>query len=139
MITMIKEKKELVNIIKSLAKDLDMRAEDIANDWNKQVRSINIKADLEIGNIPEWNITKNYGLIFTDELIKDIEDSINNSNDNSKSMKAQAEIIAPTKTNPAEIIAKIVNESIIKNPSDIKIGIDYGNGLSKSSMFGDDR
>lgn len=139
MIKPIREKEELVSIIKSLAKDLDARAEDIANDWNKKVRSINIRADIEIGNIAEWNITKNYGvIILTDELVKDIEDSINDSNDNPKSMKAQAEIIAPVKVNPAEAIAKAVNESIIKNPCDIKIGIDYGNGLSKSSMFGGD-
>jgi len=40
--------------------------------------------------------------------------------------------------NPAEEIAKAINESIIKNPCDIKIGIDYGDGLSKSSIFGGD-
>jgi len=36
----IREKEELVSIIKSLAKDLYTRAEEIANDWNKKVRSM---------------------------------------------------------------------------------------------------
>jgi len=134
----IREKEELVSIIKSLAKDLYTRAEEIANDWNKKVRSINIKADIELGNIAEWNITKNYGVIVLTDELKDIGDIVNNPNDTPKFKEAQAGIIAPAKVNPAEEIAKAINESIIKNPCDIKIGIDYGDGLSKSSIFGGD-
>lgn len=130
----IREKEELVKIIKALAKDLETRAEAIADDYDTRVRKIDIHASIEIGCINEWEVTKCYPVI----PINEIEDIINNPIDAPKSMKAQAEIIAPAKVNPAEAIAKAVNESIIKNPCDIKIGIDYGNGLSKSSMFGGD-
>lgn len=135
----IREKDELVRIIKTLAKDLDERAESIASDFNSRIRSINISADIEVGCIPEWSITKNYPvLVITDEIADKIDDIINNPNDAPKSIKAQAEIIAPVKVNPVEEIAKAVNESIIKNPCDIEIRVDYGNGLNKSSMFGGD-
>lgn len=126
----IREKDELVRIIKALAKDLDARAEAIADDYNTKVRKIDIYASIEIDCINEWEITKYYPVMVDEVVIKPSDDN--------KSIKAQAEIIAPAKMNPAEAIAKAVNESIIKNPCDIKIGIDYGNGLSKSSMFGGD-
>lgn len=126
----IREKDELVRIIKALAKDLDARAEAIADDYNTKVRKIDIHASIEIDCINEWEITKYYPVIVDEVVIKPSDDN--------KSIKAQAEIIAPAKVNPAEAIAKAVNESIIKNPCDIKIGIDYGDGLSKSSMFGGD-
>lgn len=126
----IREKDELVRIIKTLAKDLDARAEAIADDYNTKVRKIDIHASIEIDCINEWEITKYYPVIVDEVVIKPSDDN--------KSIKAQAEIIAPAKVNPAEAIAKAVNESIIKNPCDIKIGIDYGDGLSKSSMFGGD-
>lgn len=126
----IREKDELVRIIKALAKDLEARAEAIADDYNTKVRKIDIHASIEIDCINEWEITKYYPVIVDEVVIKPSDDN--------KSIKAQAEIIAPAKVNPAEGIAKAVNESIIKNPCDIKIGIDYGDGLSKSSMFGGD-
>lgn len=128
------KKEDLVKIIKDLAKDLNERAEDIANDFDKRIRKIEIVACIEPECISEWEVTKYYPVI----PINEIENIINNPIDAPKSMKAQAEIIAPVKVNPAEAIAKAVNESIIKNPCDIKIGIDYGNGLSKSSMYGGD-
>ncbi len=123
----IREKDELVRIIKALAKDLEARAEAIADDYNTKVRKIDIHTSIEIDCINEWEITKYYPVIVDEVVIKPSDDN--------KSIKAQAEIIAPAKVNPAEGIAK---ESIIKNPCDIKIGIDYGDGLSKSSMFGGD-
>ena len=127
----IREKDELVRIIKALAKDLEARAEAIADDYNTKVRKIDIHTSIEIDCINEWEITKYYTVIVDEVVIKPSDDN--------KSIKAQAEIIAPAKVNPAEGIAKAVNESIIiKNPCDIKIGIDYGDGLSKSSMFGGD-
>lgn len=126
----IREKDELVRIIKALAKDLDTRAEAIADDYNTKVRKIDIHASIEIDCINEWEITKYYPVIVDEVVIKPSDDN--------NSIKAQAEIIAPAKMNPAEAIVKAVNESIIKNPCDIKIGIDYGNGLSKLSMFGGD-
>ena len=118
----IREKDELVRIIKALAKDLEARAEAIADDY--------IHASIEIDCINEWEITKYYPVVVDEIVIKPSDDN--------KFIKAQAEIVAPAKVNPAEAIAKAVNESIIKNPYDIKIGIDYGDGLSKSSMFGGD-
>ena len=126
----IREKDELLRIIKALAKDLEARAEAIADDYNTKVRKIDIHTSIEIDCINEWEITKYYPVIVDEVVIKPSDDN--------KSIKAQAEIIAPAKVNPAEGIAKAVNESIIKNPCDIKIGIDYGDGLSKSSMFGGD-
>lgn len=126
----IREKDELVRIIKALAKDLEARSEAIADDYNTKVRKIDIHASIEIDCINEWEITKYYPVVVDEIVIKPSDDN--------KFIKAQAEIVAPAKVNPAEAIAKAVNESIIKNPYDIKIGIDYGDGLSKSSMFGGD-
>lgn len=59
----IKEKNELVKIIKTLAKDLDARAEAIANDYNTRVRKIDIHASIELDCINEWEITKHYPVI----------------------------------------------------------------------------
>lgn len=57
---MIKSKEELVSKIKQMARDLENRAEDIAVDWNKQIKRINFYADIEPENITEWDITKEY-------------------------------------------------------------------------------
>jgi DNA-directed RNA polymerase specialized sigma subunit len=137
MIKSIREKEQLVKIIKELAKDLDERAEDIANDWNKRVRSIEINTEIKVDKIKEWKVTKNYGVIvLNDELVKSIEDNLNDRNDTPPSLGVMAEIVAPVKTNPVEEIAKTINNSIIVDP--LSIGIDYRNGLSKPSMFGSD-
>ena len=44
----IREKDELVRIIKALAKDLEARAEAIADDYNTKVRKIDIHTSIEI-------------------------------------------------------------------------------------------
>ena len=146
----IREKNELVRIIKALAKDLDARAEDIANDYNKRIRSINISADIELGLSPEWSITKNYPvLVITDDIADKIEDIVNNPNDAPKTMKAQASLQAPIKNEKTIVdeIGEAVRDSL--NPINIKIpdtalpkvempyyiGADFGNGFSKSSMY----
>ena len=59
----IKDKEELIKVIKSLARELDDRAEDIANDWDKRVRKIDIHASIELDCINEWEITKYYPVI----------------------------------------------------------------------------
>ena len=126
------KKEDLIKTIKDLARDLDARAEDIASDFNKRIRKIEITACIEPECISEWEVTKYYPVI----PINIMEDIVNNPIDAPKTMKAQAEIIAPIKTNIADEIGKAIKDSL--NPLDIKIGIDYGDGYSKSSMYGGD-
>lgn len=116
----LSQKEEIVETIKKLARDLDARAEDIANDYNKRIRSIEIHANIEVGYVPEWDITKHYGLL-TDEMLKQIEDIINNPNDAPKSIKAQASLQAPIKNEKkiADEIGKAVKESL--NQINIKL------------------
>lgn len=65
----MRNKEELIKIIKSLAKDLDARAEEIVGDLNKGIRKININASIEDGYINEWEITK-YCPVMVDEVIQ---------------------------------------------------------------------
>ena len=139
-------KEEIVKTIKALAKDLDARAEDIANDYNKMVRKIDIHTSIEVGCYSEWDITKHYGIL-TEKMIKELENIINNPNDAPKSMKAQASLTMPIKNEKSIVdeIGKAIKDSL--NPLDIKlpdlvapkveipnyIGADFGNGYSKSS------
>lgn len=144
------KQEDLIRIIKALAKDLDARAESIASDFNSRIRSINISADIELGCIPEWSITKNYPvLVITEEIADKLDDIVNNPNDAPKSMKAQASIQAPLKkeNNIADEIGKAIKDSL--NPIDIKlpdltmpnieipkyIGADFGDGFSRQSNY----
>lgn len=115
------KQEELIKIIKALAKDLESRAEEIASDFNHRIRSIIISTDIEFGNIPEWNITKNYPVIvLTDEIVDKIEDIVNNPNDAPKSMRALASIQTPLKEE------KSISEEIgnaIKDSININIGL----------------
>lgn len=66
---MTRNKEELIKIIKSLAKDLDARAEEIVGDLNKGIRKININTSIEDGYISEWEITK-YCPVMVDGVVK---------------------------------------------------------------------
>lgn len=64
---MINSKEDLVNKIKEMAKDLESRAEDIAVDWNKQIKRINFYSNIAPDEITEWDVTKEY-LVFPREI-----------------------------------------------------------------------
>lgn len=59
----IGDKEEIIKEIKRLARELDERAEDIANDWDKRVRKIDIHSSIDLECINEWEITKCYPVI----------------------------------------------------------------------------
>ena len=131
MIKSIREKEQLVKIIKELAKDLDERAEDIANDWNKRVRSIEINTEIKVDKIKEWKVTKNYGVIvLNDELVKSIEDNLNDRNDTPPSLGVMAEIVAPVKTNPVEEIAKTKMDDL--NATTLEAAVDMIKGTARA-------
>ena len=55
-----KNQKELEDYIIFLAEDLKRRAVDIANDYGKELSKIEIKSEIELGNVLEWQVKKIY-------------------------------------------------------------------------------
>ncbi len=57
-----KNQKELEDYIIFLAEDLKRRAVDIANDYGKELSKIEIKSEIELGNVLEWQVKKIYNV-----------------------------------------------------------------------------
>lgn len=59
-VNMCKSQEDLKQYIEFLAEDLKSRAEEISQDWNKELQKIEIKTTIEVGELLVWEVNKKY-------------------------------------------------------------------------------
>lgn len=53
-----KSQEDLKQCIEFLAEDLKKRAEEISQDWDKQISKIEISTTIEVGELLNWKVSK---------------------------------------------------------------------------------
>lgn len=53
-----KSQEDLKQCIEFLAEDLKSRAEEISQDWDKQISKIEISTTIEVGELLNWKVSK---------------------------------------------------------------------------------
>ena len=61
-----KSQEDLKQCIEFLAEDLKNRAEEISEDWDKQISKIEISSVIEVGEILNWQVKKTHHAIKRD-------------------------------------------------------------------------